>query len=180
MILHKTRFYGLVLTHPATPATEYKPSEMTVFSLYIKHLYWFGYLKVKIGFFWATSELFYYQSLYFNSLRDFNQFRISSDIYYPTPRLDIVFQLIVINDLRLLYTKATLNHFKYFIIDTEATNILPSLLLSNCTLKEKKLTYTLNKPFNHLFTTPNHKKWKDIIINHLKEFKKMVLMIEKM
>ena len=26
---------------PATPATEYKPSEMAVFSLYIKHLYWF-------------------------------------------------------------------------------------------------------------------------------------------
>ena len=23
-----------------SPATEYKPSEMTVFSLYIKHLYW--------------------------------------------------------------------------------------------------------------------------------------------
>lgn len=31
---------------------------MAVFSLYIKHLYWFGCLKVKIGIFKATSELF--------------------------------------------------------------------------------------------------------------------------
>lgn len=64
--------------------------------------------------------------------------------------------------------------------DNKAKNILLSLLLSNCTLKDKKLTYTLNKPFNYLLTTPNHKEWKDIIIKHLKEFKKMVLMIEKM
>lgn len=64
--------------------------------------------------------------------------------------------------------------------DNKAKNILLSLLLSDCTLKDKKLTYTLNKPFNYLLTTPNHKKWKDIIIKHLKEFKKMVLMIEKM
>ena len=64
--------------------------------------------------------------------------------------------------------------------DNKAKNILLNLLLSNCSLKDKKLTYTFNKPFNYLLTTPNHKKWKDIIINHLKEFKKMVLMIEKM
>ena len=64
--------------------------------------------------------------------------------------------------------------------DNKAKNILLSLLLSNCTLKDKKLAYTLNKPVNYLLTTPNHKKWKDIIINHLKEFKKMVLMIEMM
>ena len=64
--------------------------------------------------------------------------------------------------------------------DNKAKNILLSLLLSNCTLKDKKLTYTLNIPFNYLLTTPNHKEWKDIIIKHLKEFKKMVLMIEKM
>lgn len=63
--------------------------------------------------------------------------------------------------------------------DNKAKNILLNLLLSNCSLKDKKLTYTLNKPFNHLLTTPNHKEWKDIIIKHLKEFKKMVLMIEK-
>ena len=63
--------------------------------------------------------------------------------------------------------------------DNKAKNILLSLLLSNCILKDKKLTYTLNKPFNHLLTTPNHKKWKNIIIKHLKEFKNMVLMIEK-
>ena len=50
-----------------SPATEYKPSEMTVFSLYIKHLYWFGCLKVKIGIFKATSELFYKHSLYFSA-----------------------------------------------------------------------------------------------------------------
>ena len=62
--------------------------------------------------------------------------------------------------------------------DNKAKNILLSLLLSNCTLKDKKLSYTINKPFNCLL--PNHKEWKDIIINHLKEFKKMVLMIEKM
>lgn len=64
--------------------------------------------------------------------------------------------------------------------DNKAKNILLSLLLSNCSLKDKKLTYTLNKPFNYLLTTPNYKEWKDIIIKHLKEFKKMVLMIEKM
>ena len=64
--------------------------------------------------------------------------------------------------------------------DNKAKNILLSLLLSNCTLKDKKLTYTLNKPFNYLLTTPNHKEWKDIIIKHLKDFKKLVLMIEKM
>ena len=64
--------------------------------------------------------------------------------------------------------------------DNKAKNILLSLLLSNCTLKDKKLTYTLNIPFNYLLSTPNHKEWKDIIIKHLKEFKKMVLMIEKM
>ena len=64
--------------------------------------------------------------------------------------------------------------------DNKAKNILLSLLLSNCTLKDKKLTYTLNKPFNYLLTTPNHKEWKDIIIKHLKEFKKILLMIEKM
>ena len=63
--------------------------------------------------------------------------------------------------------------------DNKAKNILLSLLLSNCSLKDKKLTYILNKPFNYLLTTPNHKEWKDIIIKHLKEFKKMVLMIEK-
>lgn len=63
--------------------------------------------------------------------------------------------------------------------DNKAKNILLSLLLSNCTLKDKKLTYTLNKPFNYLLTTPNYKEWKDIIIKHLKEFKKMILMIEK-
>ncbi len=63
--------------------------------------------------------------------------------------------------------------------DNKAKNILLNLLLSNCSLKDKKLTYTLNKPFNHPLTTPNHKEWKNLIINHLKEFKKMVLMIEK-
>ena len=63
--------------------------------------------------------------------------------------------------------------------DNKAKNILLSLLLSNCTLKDKKLTYTLNKPFNYLLTTPNHKEWKDIIIKHLNEFKKIVLVIEK-
>ena len=45
------KFATILADVPATPATEYKPSEMTVFSLYIKHLYWFGCLKVKIGFF---------------------------------------------------------------------------------------------------------------------------------
>ena len=64
--------------------------------------------------------------------------------------------------------------------DNKAKNILLNLLLSNCTLKDKKLTYTLNIPFNYLLSTPNHKEWKDIIIKHLKEFKKMVLMIEKL
>ena len=64
--------------------------------------------------------------------------------------------------------------------DNKAKNILLNLLLSNCSLKDKKLTYTLNKPFNYLLTTPNHKEWKDIIINHLKEFRKMILMIQKM
>lgn len=63
--------------------------------------------------------------------------------------------------------------------DNKAKNILLSLLLSNCILKDKKLAYILNKPFNHLLTSPNHKEWKNIIIKHLKEFKNMVLMIEK-
>ena len=47
-------------------------------------------------------------------------------------------------------------------------------------MKDWELIYTLNRPFNYLLTTTNHKEWKDIIIKHLKEFKKMVLMIEKM
>lgn len=64
--------------------------------------------------------------------------------------------------------------------DNKAKNILFNLLLSNCSLKDKKLTHALTKPFNYLLTTPNHKEWKDIIIKRLKELKKMVLMIEKM
>ena len=43
-----------------------------------------------------------------------------------------------------------------------------------------KKTKTSLYPFNYLLTTPNHKEWKDIIIKHLKEFKKIVLMIQKL
>lgn len=64
--------------------------------------------------------------------------------------------------------------------DNKAKNILLGLLLSNCILKDKKLIYTINKPFNYLLSTSDYKEWQDIIIKHLKEFKKMVLMIEKM
>ena len=71
------------------------------------------------------SELFDFQSLYFNILRDFNKFRISPGIYYPTPRLDIVFfQLIVINDLRLWnINNLYLKNYQNFL------NILTSLVI---------------------------------------------------
>ena len=63
--------------------------------------------------------------------------------------------------------------------DNKAKNILLNLLLSNCTLKDKKLTYILNKPFNDLLNNPDYKKWPDLIIKHLKEFKNVSYSIHK-
>ena len=64
--------------------------------------------------------------------------------------------------------------------DNNAKNILLGLLLSDCTLQDKRITYTINKPFNHLLACPDHKKWKDIIIKHLKDFKDRMFMIRKL
>jgi len=63
--------------------------------------------------------------------------------------------------------------------DNKAKNILLSLILSNCTLKDKRLTYTINKPFNDLLNNPDYKKWPDLIIKHLKEFKNVSYSIHK-
>lgn len=44
--------------------------------------------------------------------------------------------------------------------DNNAKNILLGLLLSDCIMKDKRLTYTIRTPFNYLLTNPDHKKWK--------------------
>ncbi len=64
--------------------------------------------------------------------------------------------------------------------DNKAKNILLGLLLSDCILKDKRLTYIINKPFNYLLACPDHKKWKDLIIKHLKDFKDRMFMIRKL
>ena len=63
--------------------------------------------------------------------------------------------------------------------DNKAKNILLGLLLSDCILKDKRLTYIINKPFNYLLACPDHKKWKDLIIKHLKDFKDISYSIQK-
>ena len=64
--------------------------------------------------------------------------------------------------------------------DNKAKNILLGLLLSDCILKDKRLTYTINKLFDYLLACPDYKKWKDLIIKYLKDFKVMVLLIQKL
>lgn len=64
--------------------------------------------------------------------------------------------------------------------DNNAKNILLGLLLSDCILKDKRITYTINKPFSYLLACPDYKKWKGLIIKHLKDFKAMVLLIQKL
>lgn len=64
--------------------------------------------------------------------------------------------------------------------DNNAKNILLGLLLSDCIMKDKRLTYTIRTPFNYLLTNPDHKKWKSLIIKYLKDFKAMVLLIQKL
>mgnify|MGYP001750248213 CR=1 FL=1 len=63
--------------------------------------------------------------------------------------------------------------------DNKAKNILLGLLLSDCILKDKRITYTINKPFSYLLSTPDHKKWKDLIIKHLKDLKVILCRIQK-
>lgn len=63
--------------------------------------------------------------------------------------------------------------------DNNAKNILLGLLLSDCIMKDKRLTYTIKKPFNYLLANPDHKKWNDLIIKHLKDFKAISYSIQK-
>lgn len=64
--------------------------------------------------------------------------------------------------------------------DNNAKNILLGLLISDCIMKDKRLTYTIRKPFSYLLACPDHIKWQGLIIKYLKDFKNMVLLIQKM
>ncbi len=64
--------------------------------------------------------------------------------------------------------------------DNKAKNILLNLLLSDCIMKDKKLSYTISKPFSYLLACPDYKKWKDLIIKHLKDFKAISYSIQKL
>lgn len=57
-------------------------------------------------------------------------------------------------------------------LDNNAKNILLGFLLSDCILKDKRLIYTINKSFNYLLSATDYKRWKELIIKHLKVFKK--------
>lgn len=45
-----------------------------------------------------------------------------------------------------------------------------NLLITNCVLNGKSLSYNIKSPFNKLMVCSDPKKWKDIIINNLQEF----------
>ena len=64
--------------------------------------------------------------------------------------------------------------------DNKAKNILLNLLLANCTLKDKTLSYTIKPPFKYLLNNPDCKRWKDFIVKHLSDFKNITYSIQKL
>ena len=54
-------------------------------------------------------------------------------------------------------------------------NELLKMLLTDCKLDDKKLEYTLKKPFDKLIKTRNIKDWTDIAVESVAEFEKNIL-----
>ncbi|MBQ8465508.1 MAG: recombinase family protein [Alphaproteobacteria bacterium] len=52
----------------------------------------------------------------------------------------------------------------------EKKNGLIRILISDCKLNNKRLEYTVNKPFNRLIADTNYKQWSTLAIDHLDEF----------